>query len=87
MSESAYAYFRVIANDLPLDEITLRMGTTPTDAWHKGDPGEYNRSRPNAGWCLHSPLPRSELSLYRHIQALLPLLQARGSVVSELGQK
>jgi len=87
MNEEAYAYFRVSSGDLPLDEITSRMGIEPTQAWRKGDPGTYNPARPHAGWCLYSPLPRSEIVLPRHIEALLPFLEPRASVVVELGTR
>jgi len=35
-SEFAYAYFRIIADDLPLDDITRDMGIAPTECWRRG---------------------------------------------------
>ena len=86
-SESAYAYFRVAGEDLPLEEITSSLATQPTESWRKGDPGKYNPSRPDSGWCLYSPLTRSTLRIDEHIEALLPLLEHRTSVVRELSER
>jgi len=87
MGEIAYTYFRVKGDQLPLDDITSCMGIVPTESWQRGDPGKFNPSRPDAGWCLYGPLPRSELSLDRHIDALLALLDDRSSVILDLGQQ
>jgi hypothetical protein len=84
---SAYAYFRVAAPDLPLSEITLALGIEPTEAWQRGDPGKYNPSRPDSGWCLHSPLSREETNLAAHIEALLPLLRQRQPAIRTLSEK
>lgn len=83
----AYAYFRVSAGNLPIEEITHLLGITPTEAWKKGDSGRYNPSRPDSGWCLHSPLPRSTTDLLEHIEALLPLLEQRAVAVKSLSEK
>ena len=84
---SAYAYFRVVAETLPLEEITQAMGIVPTDSWQKGDPGQYVASRPDSGWCLYSALPRTNTDLMAHIESLLSLLAPRAKAVQELGQR
>jgi hypothetical protein len=84
---SAYAYFRVAARDLPLSEITATLGIEPTESWKRGDPGKYNPSRPDSGWCLHSPLPRAETDLGAHIEALLPLLRQRQPEIRALSER
>jgi hypothetical protein len=84
---SAYAYFRVAAEHLPLEEISQMLGLEPTESWKKGDPGKYNPSRPDSGWCFHSPLPRSETNLLLHIEALLPILEARADAVRALAER
>jgi len=84
VAESAYAYFCIRATDLPLEEISELMGVTPSESWRRGDAGRWNPSRPDSGWCLHSPLPRTELSLHRHVCAVLELLEPRRAVVQKL---
>lgn len=84
---SAYAYFRVAAPDLPLAEITAALSIEPTESWSRGEPGKYNPSRPDSGWCLHSPLPRSESNLGAHIEALLPLLRERQESIKALSER
>jgi hypothetical protein len=86
MGERAYAYLRVAGDALPLDEITEQMGVAPTESWRKGDAGRYASHR-DSGWCLHSPLPRENLRIDEHIEALLPLLEARAPAVRELGTR
>jgi hypothetical protein len=83
----AYAYFRIAAENLPLADITQALGIEPTESWGKGDPGTYNPSRPDSGWCLHSPLPQTNTNLWEHIEALVPLLEQRASAVKALSEK
>jgi hypothetical protein len=85
--ERAYAYFRVVAEELPLEDITAMVGRTPTRSWRKGEPGERNPSRPDSGWCLHGPLPISNLRIDEHVEALLPILEERSSAIRQLGQR
>jgi hypothetical protein len=85
--ESAYVYFRVKSDYLPLEEISSSLGLQPTESWSKGDSGIYNPSRPDSGWCLYSPLPRSNMRIEEHIAALLPLLEPSAEFVRELGDR
>ncbi len=83
---SAYAYFRVSADELPLDEISKLLESEPTESWRKGDPGQYTRSHASSGWCLHSPLPRTETDLRAHINALAPMLRPHAEAIRSLGE-
>jgi hypothetical protein len=83
-TEYAYAYFRIVADDLPLDDITRRMGVAPTESWHRGSPGRFTRSRPHSGWCLRSRIPESNVVLSAHIRDVLDLLMPRADVVRAL---
>jgi hypothetical protein len=84
---SAYAYFRIAAADLPIEEISAALNLKPTQTWLRGDAGKYNPSRPDSGWCYHSPLPRTEINLGAHIEALLPLLKAREHAIRTLSER
>ena len=86
-SESVYVYLRVTAEQLPLREISISMGIDPTESWRKGDAGTHNPSRPDSGWCLYSPLPRSNLRIDEHIDALLPVLEERSAAVRDLSKR
>lgn len=81
---SAYAYFKVTALDLPLSEITQLMGVEPTKSWQRGQPGEYNPSRPDSGWCLHSSLPKTNTDMLAHIESVLALLAPHHQAVQQL---
>jgi hypothetical protein len=87
IDESAYVYFRVASEHLPLEEISSSLGIEPTECWRKGDVGIYNPSRPDSGWLLYSPLPRSNLRIDEHIEALLRMLEAYTPMVREFGQR
>jgi hypothetical protein len=60
---SAYAYLRILADSLPLEEISELLGVRPTESWQKGDPAIYVREKRNSAWCLHSPLPKTNTCL------------------------
>ena len=85
--DEAYAYFRISGIDQEIDALTQQMGIEPTEAKRKGEAGQYNPSLPDGRWCLHSPLPRSELDLAVHVEALLPLLEARAAAIQQLQEK
>lgn len=52
-SESAYAYFRIAGEYLPLEDISSALGMEPTESWRKGDPGSTTRVVPTAaGACI-----------------------------------
>ena len=84
---SAYAYFRIAAADLPIGEISSALDLEPTETWLRGDAGKHTPSRPDSGWCYHSPLPRTETNLGAHIEALLPLLKAREHAIHALSER
>lgn len=81
----AYAYLYIGGDDLPLEEISRILGINPTESWKKGDPGVYVKERRDCGWCLHSPLPRSNSCLFEHFEALFKLLKPRVEAIRELG--
>ena len=83
----AYAYFRIRADELPLDEISTQLGLQPTESWNRGEVGKYVPICKDSGWCLHSPLPPSTTDLLAHIEAVLDVLRPRAEVIRALSQR
>ena len=40
---NSYVYFALTGDNFDTDEVTNRLGITPTDSWRKGDKGKYKR--------------------------------------------
>lgn len=86
-SESAYAYFRVADEDLPLEEISSALCMEPTESWRKGDPGQYSPTRPDSGWCLYSQLPRTNLRIDEHVETLLSVLEKHATTIRAFSER
>ena len=49
---SSYVYFAFKGDSFDTDEVTNRLGITPTDSWRKGDKGFYKSAVEFAMWRL-----------------------------------
>jgi hypothetical protein len=82
-----YAYYRIKADDLPLEKISQLLNLSPSECWRKGDPGRYVPARKDSGWCFHSPLPRDNTNLGEHVEALMEVLKPRADALRSLGRR
>jgi hypothetical protein len=82
-----YAYFWVSNFDCPPEDIGLRLGLVPTESWTKGDQWLPNKDRTYNCWQLCSPLPRDEVFLDRHLEALLKLIESKEDIIDKLSQE
>ena len=79
-----YAYFWVQGYSGPHDDISARLGLTPTFTRSIGDIGRHGPPAKSNGWELLSPLPRGEGLLQDYLESLLGLLEPHAAVVREL---
>ena len=71
MASSIACHFTVTGSDFDPEAFTERIGLTPTDTWHKGDPvGESLIRMKHSGWRCTVPR-RSSLDLGESLRALL----------------
>ena len=82
-----YAYFWVADFDVPHDAITAAVGLSPSRAWNKGEPAPSGRPAKSSRWELHSVLPRDEIFVDKHIEALVPVLEPRARAIIDLGTR
>ena len=81
-----YAYFTVTGSFDP-DEITRRLGTSPTDSWRKGDlHPRTSMERKFSRWCLYSRLPREE-QLENHIIDVLAQLDLNAAAFASVSEE
>jgi AraC-like DNA-binding protein len=46
-------YFQLLANDFSIEDVTLRLGLTPTETFKRGDKSTYSsRPREYTSWSL-----------------------------------
>jgi hypothetical protein len=80
-----YAYFHLRGSFDP-DDITLRVGVTPTKTAKEGDAiGNTPKNRPCSLWALHSRFG-SSASLEEHVKDVLEQLDANKAVFQELSR-
>jgi Domain of unknown function (DUF4279) len=77
MATETYAYFLLTGADLDPEEITQRVGITPTQTFLKGERihPKGSRTRDYSGWQVRSGLDQ-ETDLEAHIRSVLEKLQA-----------
>lgn len=80
-----YAYFWVEGSASPA-EITSLMGVEPTEFRAVGDRFSSGRIAHKNWWQLQSPLARGDHLLQDYLEALLPVLEAKASVVKHLAK-
>jgi len=51
-SDNSYVYFALTGDNFDTDEVTNRLGITPTDSLRKGDKGKYKPIIEFASWKL-----------------------------------
>jgi hypothetical protein len=85
MVDQTHAYFLLTGVDLNPEEITAKLGITPTKTFLKGDRVHPKGTRTHAvsGWKLGSKLDESAY-LEDHINSVLEQLQVNWQVVNEL---
>jgi len=49
---NSYVYFALTGEDFDTDELTTKLGFTPTQSWRKGDKGKYKPVLEFANWEL-----------------------------------
>ncbi len=76
-----YAYFWVRGFEVPPSVISRELGLDPTETWVKGEPWLPGRNRSFNTWHLHSPLPRTEVFMDMHLEALLSLLEPQAAAI------
>ena len=82
-----YAYLWVREFDPPHSQISDLLGLEPTEAFVEGDPWIKDRKRPFSSWHLKSPLPRTEIFLDAHIEALFDILEPKRDRLAEVAAK
>ena len=82
-----YAYLWVRGFDPPHSRISDALGLEPSEAFHEGDPWYKDRTRPFSSWHLTSPLPRTEVFLDAHIEALLDVLEPKREQLAEVAAR
>lgn len=80
-----YAYFHIRGSFDP-DDITRRLGVTPTEIAREGDPvGNIPKKRPCSLWALHSRLGPTA-SLEEHVKDVLDQLDANKEAFEEVSR-
>lgn len=82
-----YAYFWVEGYSCSHDDMSARLGLTPTSTRSIGDAGRYGPPAKSNCWKLLSPLPRGEDFLQDYLESLLALLEPHVAVVRRLSSE
>lgn len=77
----AYAYLRIVGFPCSVEELTQRIGLSPSEAWSAGEESALSKQPRKANaWHLRSRLAESE-SLERHVVDVLDQVRGRESIM------
>ena len=82
-----YAYFWVQGFDCAPEEISQRLGLSPTEVRLAGGTVADNRKRQSSRWHLYSSLPRGDEVLDAHVVALLDVLVPHRDAIRLISQQ
>ncbi len=81
--DKVYAYFWITDFDCDFSEISRLLDLQPSRAGNKGEKVRTG-TREHGFWELHSPLPRSDLLIDRHLGTLLGMIEPRREILGRL---
>jgi hypothetical protein len=81
---SSYVYFALKGDDFDTDDVTNRLGITPTDAWRKGDKGFYKSTVEFAMWRLATDKGKEYIYIENLVSEIVSKLFDKIEIINEL---
>lgn len=81
---NSYVYFTLTGDDFDTDEVTNRLGITPTASWRKGDKGQFNPFLKFANWSLSSGIIPENLQIDILVDAIVSKLYDKIEIINDL---
>jgi hypothetical protein len=81
---SSYVYFALKGDNFDTDDVTNRLGITPTDAWRKGDKGFYKSAVEFAMWRLATDKGKEYIYIENLVNEIVSKLFDKIEIINDL---
>ena len=81
---SSYVYFALKGGSFDTDEVTNRLGITPTDSWRKGDKGFYKTAVEFAMWRLSTDKGKEYIQIDNLVDEIVSKLYDKIEIINDL---
>ena len=81
---SSYVYFALEGDDFDTEEVTNRLGITPTNSSRKGDKGIYKSALDFACWKLSTDKGKEYIQIDNLVDEIVSQLFAKIEIINEL---
>jgi hypothetical protein len=81
---SSYVYFALKGDSFDTDEVTKRLGITPTDSWRKGDKGFYKSAVEFAMWRLSTDKGKEYIQIDNLVDEIVSKLYDKIKIINDL---
>jgi hypothetical protein len=81
---SSYVYFALKGDNFDTDDVTNRLGITPTDSWRKGDKGFYKSAVEFAMWRLAIDKGKEYLQIDNLVDEIVSKLFDKVEIINDL---
>ncbi len=81
---SSYVYFALKGDSFGTDEVTNRLGITPTDSWRKGDKGFYKTAVEFVMWRLSTDKGKEYIQIDNLVDEIVSKLYDKIEIINDL---
>jgi hypothetical protein len=81
---NSYVYFALTGDNFDTDEVTNRLGITPTDSWRKGDKGKYKPIIEFASWKLSTDKGQEYILIDKLVDEIISKLFDKIEIINDL---
>jgi len=81
---SSYVYFALTGDNFDTDEVTNRIGISPTDSWRKGDKGKYKPILEFASWRLSTDKGQEYMQIDKLVDEIVSKLFDKIEIINDL---
>lgn len=81
---SSYVYFALTGDNFDTNEVTSRIGITPTDSWSKGDKGKYKPIIEFASWKLSTDKGQEYILIDKLVDEIISKLFDKIEIINDL---
>lgn len=81
---SSYVYFALKGDRFDTDEVTNRLGITPSDSWRKGDKGFYKTAVEFAMWRLSTDKGKEYIQIDNLVDEIVSKLYDKIEIINDL---
>lgn len=82
-----YVYFALTGENFDTDEVTSKIGITPTDSWRKGDKGKYKPILEFASWTLSTDRGKEYILVSNLVDEIVSKLYDKIEIINDLKSK